>query len=128
MIRTEAMTLGITINPLLERAGFRIGTVLAQKVADETLQGKVRKMDTFWKKYGLGTVTLIAESPITLKVQDCFECEDLPVTGHSACAFDIGVLSAVFLLETGEKPLVQEVECYSSGYDHCTFIITENKR
>jgi len=127
VIRTEAMNHGININPVLERAGFRIGTALAPMVADLSLQEKIIALDKFWKNYGLGTITLVSDLPITLNVHGCFECEDLPVTGHGACSFDIGVLSALFLRETGGRPVVREVECYSSGFDHCTFIITKNQ-
>lgn len=125
IIRTEAMNCGVNTDPILEKAGNRIGTVLLPLISDENLERKVQKMDSFWKKYELGTIALVNDNPITLKVHGCFECEDLPITGHGACSFDIGVLSAVFLKETKGNPSVVEIECYSSGYDHCTFVIKE---
>jgi len=127
IIRTEAMNSGVNTDPILEQAGNRIGTVLLPLISDENLERKVQKMDSFWQKYGLGTIALLNDNPITLKVHGCFECEDLPITGHGACSFDTGVLSAVFSTETKGNPSVVEIECYSSGYDHCTFVITEKE-
>ncbi len=124
VFRTEAMNLGMNLDPILERAGMRIGLILAPLVADNTLTGKVSKMNQFWQTYGLGYITLISEKPITLRVEGCFECQDLPVTGHGSCAFDIGVLSSLFAEEFENAPQVCEVECYSSGFDHCTFTIS----
>lgn len=125
IFRTEAMNLGMNIDPILERAGMRIGTVLTPLISDSTLPGKISKMDTFWQSYGLGKITLVSVDPLTLRVEGCFECQDLPVTGHGSCAFDIGVLSSLFSDEFQGKPEVVEVECYSSGFDHCTFVITQ---
>ncbi len=124
VFRTEAMNLGMNIDPILHRSGKRIGRALAPLVADTTLAGKVAKMNGFWQSYGLGKITLITEEPLTLKVEGCFECQELPVTGHGSCAFDIGVLSSIFSEEFQDRPEVVEVECYSSGFDHCTFVIT----
>lgn len=127
VFRTEAMNLGMNIDPILERAGSRIGMVLAPLIEDSTLPGKVSKMDTFWQSYGLGKISLISTDPLTIRVEGCFECQDLPVTGHGSCAFDIGVLSSLFSDEFQKNPEVVEVECYSSGFDHCTFVITKRK-
>ncbi|PWR74711.1 4-vinyl reductase [Methanospirillum lacunae] len=124
VFRTEAMNLGMNIDPILKRSGLRIGRALAPLVADETVAGKVSKMSAFWQSYGLGTITLVSEHPLTLRVEGCFECQDLPITGHGSCAFDIGVLSSLFSEEFMQNPQVVEVECYSTGFDHCTFIIT----
>jgi uncharacterized protein len=125
VFRTEAMNLGMNIDPILQRAGMRIGTVLNPLISDPTLAGKVSKMNQFWESHGLGTISLVSADPITLRVEGCFECQDLPVTGHGSCAFDIGVLSSLFSEEFQNMPEVVEVECYSSGFDHCTFVITE---
>ncbi len=127
VIRTEAMNLGMNIDPILERAGMRIGKVLVPLVADPTVTGKISKMNQFWQTNGLGMISLVTENPLTLRVEGCFECQDLPITGHGSCAFDIGVLSSLFAEEFQDQPEVVEVECYSSGFDHCTFVITSRK-
>jgi uncharacterized protein len=124
VFRTEAMNLGMNIDPILNRGGLRIGRVLAPLVSDQTLTGKVAKLNDFWESYGLGKISLVNTNPLTLRVEGCFECQDLPVTGHGSCAFDIGVLSSVFSEEFQQNPEVVEVECYSAGFDHCTFVIT----
>ena len=125
VLRTEAMKLGINTDPVLERAGYHIGSVLAPMVRDRDLEEKIRMLDQFWQQHGLGNMKLVAQDPITLQVTGCFECMELPVTGHGACAFDTGVLTALFAEEMQGFAQVTEVECYSSGFDHCMFIITK---
>ena len=124
VFRTEAMILGINIDPVLERSGWQIGKVLAPMVCDPDLTSMVQKMDAFWREYGLGTIELTCRDPIILTVEGCFECEDLPITGHGACSFDTGVLSAIFTQVLKGPVTVTETECYSSGFSHCRFLIT----
>lgn len=124
VFRTEAMLLGVNIDPVLERSGWQIGSVLAPMVSDPDLTSMVQKMDAFWREYGLGTIELTCQEPIVLTVEECFECEDLPVTGHGTCSFDTGVLSAIFTRVLNGPVTVTETECYSSGFSHCRFLIT----
>jgi uncharacterized protein len=122
--RSQAMAMGINLDPVLEKTGMEVGGVLAGKVAGRSVAELVRKMDAFWQAHGLGAITLAGTGPLTLEVRGCFECQDLPVTGHGACAFDIGVLTAVFSHHFGCPVSVVEERCYSSGDDRCIFVIT----
>ncbi|NMB79115.1 MAG: ArsR family transcriptional regulator [Methanomicrobiales archaeon] len=124
VFRTQAMEMGINLDPVLRRTGIEIGRTLAPKVAGGSVEEVVRKMNAFWQAHELGTITLVSTSPVTLEVDGCFECEDLPVTGHGACAFDTGVLIGIFSYHFSKTVNVVEEQCYSSGYDHCTFVIT----
>lgn len=124
VFRTQAMALGINLDPVMERTGQQVGRVLARRVAGDTPEQVVKKMDTFWQSHGLGSISLAGRDPLTLEVLDCFECEDLPVTGHGACVFDIGVLTAIFSYHLGHPVRVVEERCYSSGDGRCIFVIT----
>lgn len=122
-IRIEAMKRGINTDPILRQAGYQVGLAIKPLVSGVTLAEKITSLDQVWRMYGLGEITLLNETPITLKVQGCFECVDLPITGHVTCSFDSGVFSAFFADEFIGVARVHEIECYSSGYDHCIFII-----
>jgi uncharacterized protein len=124
VFRTQAMAMGINLDPVLQRTGADVGRVLAPRVAGRTVEEVVRKMDAFWQAHGLGAITLAGTSPLTLEVRGCFECEDIPVTGHGACAFDIGVLTSIFSHHLDCPVTVEEERCYSSGDDRCIFVIT----
>jgi predicted hydrocarbon binding protein len=123
VFRTQAMALGINIDPVLERTGQQVGMVLARRVAGDTPGEVVEKMDAFWKSHGLGSIMLASRDPLTLEVKGCFECEDLPETGHGACVFDIGVLTAIFSYHLERPVRVVEERCYSSGDGRCIFVI-----
>jgi uncharacterized protein len=124
VFRTQAMVLGINIDPVLGRTGGQVGTVLVPLVAGNTVEEVVDKMDAFWQAHGLGTIMQVGSAPLTLEVRGCFECQDLPVTGHGACVFDIGVLTAIFSCHFNCPVRVVEERCYSSGDDVCIFVIT----
>jgi uncharacterized protein len=127
LFRVEAMALGVNIDPVLSKCGYKIGLVLSSLVSHPDLSVLIMNLNQFWKTYGLGSIELKEIDPIILTVRGCFECEDLPVTGHSACSFDVGVLSAIFSLHLNSPVIINEDECYSSGYDHCKFVITKLK-
>jgi uncharacterized protein len=124
VFRTQAMALGINLDPVMERSGRQVGRVLARRVAGDTPEEVVQKMDAFWQSHGLGSISLAVSDPLTLEVKGCFECEDLPVTGHGACVFDIGVLTAIFSFHLEHPVSVVEERCYSSGDGRCIFVIT----
>lgn len=124
VFRSEAMAMGINIDPVLQRAGAGVGTVLAGKVAGGSVEDVVQNMKVFWHTHGLGAITLTGTDPLTLEVRNCFECEDLPITGHGACAFDTGVLTSVFSHHLQYPVTVVEEACYSAGDDRCVFVIT----
>jgi uncharacterized protein len=113
--RTESMLLGINIDPVLYRTGEKTGKVLSRLVLDPDIHEMVRKISQFWSAHQLGKLSLVSTEPITIRVTGCFECEDLPETGHGACAFDTGVLTALFSLQLKRVVTVVEEECYSSG-------------
>lgn len=123
IFRSQAMAMGINLDPVLQKTGAEVGAVLAPKVSGKSVAEVVRKMDAFWQAHGLGTIRHAGTDPLTLEVRGCFECEDLPVTGHGACAFDIGVLTAIFSHHLQCPVTVVEERCYSSGDDRCIFVI-----
>jgi predicted hydrocarbon binding protein len=124
VFRSHAMAMGINIDPVLQQTGEEVGRELAPRVAGRSVEDVAKKMDAFWQAHGLGAITLAGTDPLTLEVHGCFECEDLPVTGHGACAFDIGVLTTIFTHQLQCPVTVVEERCYSSGDDRCVFVIT----
>jgi uncharacterized protein len=123
-IRVSLLAEGINIDPVLRESGFRVGRTLATNLADKDLPTLLKKLGVFWKKHNLGTLQVESLAPLTLKASDCFECGDLPQLGRPACAFDSGILEAVFSDHFGNEQAVSETACYAMGDDHCRFVIT----
>lgn len=120
-IRVALMQEGILLDPLLTRAGERIGEELYPAVADPETEAFCTNIARFWEDHRLGRVEVAGTEPLTLLVYDCFECADLPVTGRPACAFDSGILRALFSRHYGRPTAAVETRCYSMGFDHCRF-------
>ena len=122
-IRVTLMSRGINIDPILREAGFRMGQGLYSAIADPDISVMLDKTVKFWKQHNLGQIVVENRSPVTLIVYDCFECDDLPYLGRPACAFDAGILEAVFSGHFKADHMATELRCYAMGDDHCKFVI-----
>lgn len=122
-IRVALMQEGVLLDPLLSRAGERIGEEFYPAVADPDTGAFCANIARFWEEHRLGRIEVAETEPLVLLVYDCFECVDLPVTGKPACAFDSGILRALFSRHYGRPAEAIETRCYSMGFDHCRFEI-----
>ena len=128
-IRVALMQEGVLLDPLLTRAGEWVGEELYPAVADPETGAFCAKIARFWEEHRLGRIEIAGTEPPVLLIYDCFECADLPVTGKSACAFDTGILRALFSRHYGRPAAAAETRCYSMGFDHCRFeIVVEDDR
>ncbi|MEN6609667.1 MAG: V4R domain-containing protein [Methanoregulaceae archaeon] len=123
-IRVALLAEGINIDPILHRAGLSVGQQLYPSIAAEDLGTFLTNAAAFWEHHRLGRVTVESVNPISLRVTDCFECEDLPKIGRPACAFEGGILLSLFSEFFGEEPLVCETACYAMGNKYCQFVIS----
>jgi len=122
-LRVSLIRQGIDIDPILYEAGVKVGETLYEKVKDPDLNVLSKNIAKFWISHSLGTVEIVTLDPLTINVSDCFECQNLPPIGKPACAFDSGILKAVFSAHFQEEQIVNETKCYAMGDDHCSFTI-----
>jgi len=122
-IRVSLTSQGINIDPILREAGFRLGKGIYEIVEDPDISRFLENLGTFWNKHRLGRIQVEHLSPVTISVYDCFECKDLPVTGKPSCAFDSGMLDALFSRHFMAEHMATELRCYAMGDDHCRFVI-----
>ena len=122
-IRVALLKEGINIDPLLHDAGISIGEILYNDLKAEKMDKFLENIAEFWEINKLGTIKIRSTEPLVINAYDCFECEDLPKIGRSACAFDSGVLEAVFSKYFGHDVGVDEVKCYAKGDEYCCFVI-----
>lgn len=122
-LRVSLLADGINIDPLLFSTGLHVGEAIAPSIAGSDLPVLLGNLARFWEKHRLGKVEVISVDPVTLYVYDCFECGDLPTIGRPACAFDAGLLSAVFSAHYDRTLTAQETACYAMGDDHCCFVL-----
>jgi len=122
-IRVALLDGGINIDPILQAAGRGIGRGLARTFAGMTTGELLEALAGLWRRNALGRIEVAATAPLELVVYDCFECVDLPYLGRPACAFEGGLLTAVFEAHFGGTVLVEETACYAMGSGHCRFVI-----
>jgi transcriptional regulator, ArsR family len=92
-------------------------------VQSPDLRGFLDALAACWERFRMGRVEVSSHDPLTLAIYDCFECRDLPLTGTPSCAFESGVLAALFSLQTGTSRVAKETRCYTMGDSYCQFVI-----
>jgi len=122
-IRISLLTQGVDIDPILHEAGLKVGEALYKKVKDPDMDKFLGNIANFWETHSLGSVEIKNFQPLTISVQDCFECSGLPYLGRPACAFDSGILESLFSKYNKEKIRVRETKCYALGDNSCRFVI-----
>ena len=85
----------------------------------------IEKIANFWQENKLGNLKIEKLEPLTLRAYDCFECEDLPKIGRSACAFDSGILEALYSAHFLKKVAVEEEKCFAKSDDYCSVIVNK---
>lgn len=120
-LRVSLLAEGISIYPILERAGRKAGAAIYPQVRAVELSVFLGNLSAFWARFGLGEMEVEREDPLTIVVRDCFECMDLPITGRPECAFDTGLLATLFSAYYGEMHEVVETHCYATGSNFCRF-------
>ncbi len=126
-IRVALLKEGINIDPLLHQAGIKVGETVYTDLKSQDMDKFVGNIAEFWQRNKLGRVEVESMEPLVINAFDCFECEDLPKIGRSACAFDSGLLEAIFSRHFGHAVDADEVKCYAKGDDRCCFVIKEKK-
>lgn len=122
-IRVALLGSGINIDPVLYEAGIGLGRGLARTFEGMTIEEVLADLAAFWERHALGRFEVAGTAPLALIVHDCFECVDLPYIGRPACAFDQGLLAAVFEAHYGGAIQVRETACYAMGSGYCRFEI-----
>jgi predicted hydrocarbon binding protein len=125
-IRVALLNEGIHLDPVMHEAGENVGEALYAKVADPDLDTMLTRLAAFWTAHKLGRMEVRNSEALIIYVYDCFECQDLPFLGRPACAFDSGILTAVFSRYYDSSVSVTETNCYAMGNGYCRFVI-ENK-
>ena len=95
-IRVALLDEGINIDPILRNAGIKVGNTFYQKLKTPDLTEFIDNLTKFWENNQLGQIEIKSIDPLIIQLYDCFECEDLPKIGRTACSFDSGVLEAFF--------------------------------
>lgn len=126
-IRVALINQGINIDPILHDAGIKVGKALYERVYDSEINKFLANIAQFWKTHYLGNVEVKNLEPIVINVSECYECRHLPYLGRPACAFDAGILEALFSSYYNDKRAVTETKCYAMGDDYCCFVIDKTE-
>ncbi len=126
-IRVSLLKEGINIDPLLHQAGIKVGEAVYKDLESSDIDKFIKNIAEFWEGNKLGRVKVKSLDPLVINAYDCFECEDIPKIGRSACAFDSGILEAIFSRYFGRDVNADEVKCYAKGDEYCCFVIKEKE-
>lgn len=122
-IRHLLGSIGFDEAPMLRKLGEDIGKKISVVVKSDNIEGITREMNKFWHDFKLGGVELVTLNPITILMDDCYNCYGMEKAGKAICAFDEGLLKSIFEMKLKRKTIVKEIECNGTGHGHCKFII-----
>jgi len=122
-IRVALLKEGISIDPLLHQTGIKLGETYYKELKTNDMEKLIENIAEFWENNRLGRIEVESRDPLIINAYDCFECEDLPKIGRSACAFDSGILRAIFSAFFLHDVDVEETKCYAKGDNYCCFVI-----
>jgi predicted hydrocarbon binding protein/DNA-binding MarR family transcriptional regulator len=122
-IRLTLLNKGIIIDPVLHIAGLAAGQSLYPCVRAGTLDHLVANVQKIWQKNSLGAIEVEVREPLTIRIRDCFECSDFPISGRPACSFEAGIFSSIFSSHFGRQAKIVETHCYAMGNNFCRFEI-----
>ena len=107
---------------------FDVGSVLADKYEgffrSTELDILLDEVSRFWKRYAFGEIDdlVVEQDNMEFCVYDCFECSHFPNVNQTVCKFDEGFLTGLLSRKLDQKEvIIEEIECYASGFDHCKF-------
>jgi predicted hydrocarbon binding protein len=126
-IRVGLISQGVNIDPILHEAGINVGKALYKRVYDADMNKFLQNIAGFWETHYLGDVEVQSLDPLIINVSECYECKNLPYLGKPACAFDAGILKALFSAYFKDKRNVDETKCYAMGDKYCCFVIEKNE-
>ncbi|MGB9936259.1 MAG: V4R domain-containing protein [Methanobacterium sp.] len=126
-IRVGLISQGVNIDPILHEAGINVGNALYERVYDPDINEFLGNIAQFWETHYLGSVNVKSLEPLVISVSECYECRHLPYLGKPACAFDAGILKALFSTYYKDKRTVDETKCYAMGDKYCCFVIEKDK-
>lgn len=123
-IRYGLEAYGMNPRPVMKRIGYDIGKRMAELFRSDNMNDLLSEIEQFWGSHRLGNVEIETFDPLTIIVRDCFDCSDMPDVGRTLCSLDEGLLEGIFEVRLSLRTIVEEVECYGTGYDHCKMIVT----
>jgi uncharacterized protein len=123
-LRVSLMQEGFNIDPILHNAGFKVGQTFNDRLESTNTEDLLLNISNFWEKNRLGRIEVENTTPLSIRIYDCFECEDLPVIGRPVCAFDSGILTALFSNHFNQEVEVDEIKCYAVGDEYCCFKVS----
>ena len=126
-IRVGLISQGVNIDPILHEAGINVGKALYERVYDPDITKFLQNIAGFWETHYLGGVEVQSLDPLVINVSECYECRHLPYLGKPACAFDSGILKALFSAYFKDKRKVDETKCYAMGDKYCCFVIEKSE-
>ncbi len=116
-------TLGIPADRLTGAMGAAVGREIAGRFKAKDRDGLLREIQVFWEKNGLGKITVVQKSPLTLQVDNFIEVMNVPTVGEAFCHFMDRALNEIFEKRLGKSVQVVEVGCTGEDATTCRMVL-----
>jgi len=122
-IRFFLIDSSIDIDPLLMNIGNFMGDSMYSYIESPQIEKLIENIASFFNKFELGHVKLVENDPLTIHINENFECKDMINIGRPHCAIAKGSFESIFAKHFQSEVLVDEVKCQAKGDAYCLFVI-----
>ncbi len=128
MYKSALLLTGYNLDRILRDEGYELGyKIFASAIDGESLKDVLENIREFWEEQKLGRIEIvdISDKSATIRVEECYQCMEMPEVGKPLCSSDEGVLQGILEAKLQKRYNVQEVKCWGTGYTFCEFKIQE---
>lgn len=128
MYKTAILSTGYELDKVLRDEGYELGyRVFSRTIQGESLYDVLQSIRNFWEEQKLGRVEIVevGKESATIRVEECYQCMDMPKVGKPLCSSDEGLIQGILEAKLQKRFSVQEVKCWGTGYNFCEFKIQE---
>jgi sugar-specific transcriptional regulator TrmB/predicted hydrocarbon binding protein len=123
MVATGLQEVTIDLPELIEAVAAQLGHQVGEQVEGRSAPEVARGLAEFYRQHSPGKLNVVKESPLTLKVTDCFACQSSPEIGRVLCP---GMIRAAFSRRLGESWEVSKPDPTRHASRGCLFTLTRD--
>ena len=96
----------------------------------ETLEKALKKISDAYTRFSEAVLKVgrVGSDFLAAELHGCPTCVEAEKNGQTHCWMDAGYIAGALEAMLGKRFTVIETKCRGTGFDHCEFIVTENRR
>ena len=103
--------LGINIEPVLKKLAQKIGMKFSERIKSNSIKPVLKEIASIYKDFKLGRLEVISLDPLTVSLENSFECRDMPCSANCLSTFDTSFIQAILEESLHKEVLIKNKHC-----------------